>query len=88
MAKFEYKGITVEYDEKYINGYVMAKAMARGMDDMSGFYAALERLYYGRDDEYAEALEFDNDAMLELVKATFEDAGENAKNLSTSQPPK
>lgn len=85
MAKFKHKGIIIEYDEKFINGYTMAKAMSRGADDPSRFYGALEKLYSGRDDEYAEALGYDNDAMLELVRATFDHAGENAKNSSDSQ---
>lgn len=88
MAQFEYKGIKVEYNEKYISGYSMAKALARGADDLSGFYGAIEKLYDGHDDEYAEQLGYDNDAMLELIRATLEDAGAAAKNSSTSQPSK
>ena len=83
--KFKFREMTVEYDDKFINGYTMAKALSRGMDDAGKFYAALEKLYQGRDDEYAEQLGYDNDAMLEMVRATFEDAGEAAKNLSGSQ---
>lgn len=88
MREFEYKGLTVAYDDKFIGGYTMAKAMARGNDDVSGFYGALEKLYDGRDDEYAEHFGWDNDEMLALVRATFEDAGEQAKNSVTSQPSK
>lgn len=80
MKKFKFEGIEIEYDDIYIKSYPMVKAIARGNADESKFYGALERLYCGRDEEYSEKLGFDNDKMLELLKATFEDAGKDAKN--------
>ena len=86
MAKFKHKGISIEYDEKFINGYTMAKARACAEDEPSRFFRALGKLYGGRDEEYAEALGDSSDAMLELIRATYDHAGENAKNSSDSQP--
>lgn len=80
MAKFKFKDLEVEYDEAYIKGYSMEKALARGDKDPAGLFGALEKLYKGKDDEYAEALGYDTAAMLEMLSATFENAGSLAKN--------
>lgn len=80
MKHFKFESIDVEYNEKFINSYPMAKAMTCADSHPEKFYSALERLYDGRDEEYSEQLGYDDEKMLELVRATFEDAGKDAKN--------
>lgn len=65
MRTIEFRGMTVEYDEKCPNSWTWQKAMASG-DDKRGF-AAIERLLMGKDDEIAEKLGDDFESMGELI---------------------
>ena len=87
MRSIEFRGITVEYEEKCLLSYKWQKAANGG--DQAKAMRAVEELLMGRDEEYADAL-CDNedhdaldtsmDAMGELLKAVMEDMGRKAKN--------
>ena len=85
MRTIEFKGVTIEYDERVLKSWKWQKAAASG--DMARILGAMERLLCGRDEEYADLLcgnedpdDLDTaaDAMQGLVTAVLEDA--NAKN--------
>ena len=85
MRTIEFEGIEVTYDERVTRSWKWQKAVASG--DMSRTIGAMERLFCGRDEEYADALcgnedpddlDTSADAMQRLVMAVMEDAG--AKN--------
>lgn len=86
MRTIEFRGITVEYDERCVMSYKWQKAMASG--DTAKSMRALERLLMGRDEEYADMLsgtedgdlDTSMDAMGELLAAVVEDMGQTAKN--------
>lgn len=78
VRSIEFKGIDVEYDATCVKRWSWQKAVfsgepARTMD-------AISRLLLGRDEEYADDLGDDFDAMQALVTAVIEDAGQAAKN--------
>ena len=86
MRTIEFQGVTVEYDERCIMSYKWQKAANSG--DSARSTRAVERLFAGRDEEYADALsdsgddEMDNsmDKMGQLLQAVMEDMGRVAKN--------
>lgn len=87
MRSIEFRGITVEYEEKCVLSYKWQKAVNSG--DPARASSAIERLLMGRDEEYADLLcenadpdELDTsmDAMGELLKAIIEEMGRKAKN--------
>lgn len=78
MRTIEYKGIEVAYDDSVTHSWKWQKAVASG--DPSRSISAVERLLMGRDEEYAEALGDDADAMTGLLAAVMEDMGSTAKN--------
>ena len=65
MRTIEFRGVTVEYDEKCIKSWKWQKALASG-DDARGV-AAIERLLLGKDEEIADALGDDIDVLGELI---------------------
>lgn len=68
MATIEFRGTTVEYDEKCPKSYKWQKLINR--NDIS----AIEKLFLGRDEEVAEMFDDDSDTMQELVLACIEDS--------------
>jgi len=78
MRTIEYKGVEVTYDERCTKSWKWQKAVASG--DPARSIRAIEQLLAGRDEEYAEALGDDGDAMLGLLTAVMEDMGGAAKN--------
>lgn len=86
MRTIEFEGIKAEYDERCIMSYKWQKAVNSG--DSARSTRAIERLFAGRDEEYADALsdsgdeELDNamDKMGQLLQAIMEDMGRIAKN--------
>lgn len=85
MRTIEFEGVKVGYDERCIMSYKWQKAANSG--DNARTMDAIERLFMGRDEEYADALsdsgdEMDNamDKMGQLMRAVVEDMGRVAKN--------
>lgn len=86
MRTIEFEGIKAEYDERCIMSYKWQKAVNSG--DSARSTRAIEQLFAGRDEEYADALsdsgdeELDNamDKMGQLLQAIMEDMGRIAKN--------
>ena len=86
LREIEFDGIKVQYDERCILSWKWQKAINSGIPARS--VKAVEQLFAGRDEEYAEALstsedpELDDAAekMSELIAAVTEDMGRKAKN--------
>lgn len=86
MRTIEFEGIKAEYDERCIMSYKWQKAVNSG--DSARSTRAIEQLFAGHDEEYADALsdsgdeELDNamDKMGQLLQAVMEDMGRLAKN--------
>lgn len=85
MRTIEFEGIEVTYDDRVTRSWKWQKAAASG--DQRRMLAAMEKLFCGRDEEYADALcgnedpddlDTSADAMMRLFAAVIEDA--NAKN--------
>lgn len=85
MRTIEFEGIEVTYDERVTRSWKWQKAAASG--DTARILHAMEQLFCGRDEEYADALcgnenpddlDTSADKMERLVTAVLEDA--NAKN--------
>lgn len=68
MATIDFRGVTVEYDDKCPKSYKWQKLINR--NDIS----AIEKLFLGRDEEVAEMFDDDSDTMQELVLACIEDS--------------
>lgn len=86
MRSIEFRGITVEYDERCTKSWKWQKAVASG--DGSRAIKAIEQLLCGRDEEYADLLcgnddpdapDTAADVMQELLAACVADLNE-AKN--------
>lgn len=87
MRTIEFQGIEITYDERCMKSYKWQKAMNSG--DSTRSTKALEQLFAGRDEEYADALCGNEDAdsldssmdvMADLLAAVLEDMGQTAKN--------
>lgn len=87
MRAIEHKGMSFEYDERCIVSYKWQKAM--NSQDPGRTTRALEQLFCGRDEEYADMLCGNDDHddldtsmgdMTELLSAVLEDMGRTAKN--------
>lgn len=88
MKTIEYKGHEFDYDERVTKSWKWQKAVASG--DPARSTKAIERLFCGRDEEYADVLsgidpesdELDAsmEEMAELLAAIMEKIGGNAKN--------
>lgn len=77
MRTIDFRGVKVEYDDSCTKSWKWQKAVASG--DMSRTISAIERLLCGRDEEYADALGDDAEAMTALISAVIEDTN-TAKN--------
>lgn len=92
MRTIEFEGHMIEYDERCIKSYKWQKALNSGDNVRSTW--AISRLFFGRDDEYADLLssndtsdaddleELDDsmELMAKLVVAVMEDMGQTGKN--------
>lgn len=78
MRTIEYKGITVDYDERCTKSYKWQKAVMSG--DTARGIRAIERLLCGRDEEYSELLGDDADEMQALIAACMADMTSAEKN--------
>ena len=76
--EFEYEGPAFEADARELRSYRNSKAIANSSNDPGGYFAALERIFAGRDEEYAERLGGGADTVANLYVAAAEAAG--AKN--------
>lgn len=80
MAKVKFEGKQYFYDETAIRRYSVVKKISRYNTDPAGFFDALDELFAGKADEYAEALGDDFEKMSELFAAIMQDQGEPVKN--------
>lgn len=72
MRTIEFKGITVEYDERCVKSYRWQKAMNSG--DPQRSTKAVSRLFCGRDEYYAYLLSADEPLAYEEWEALGDDA--------------
>ena len=86
MRTFDYDGHEIIYDESVLKDYRTQKVMARG--DVAGFFDVLEKLFCGRDEEYADLVGGTAESMAPLIQACMEDAGSAVKNSPSSRPAK
>lgn len=80
MNTVQFEGEAYEYDERAPRRWSVQKALALGESDPAGFYGALDRIFAGRSDEYAERLGDDSERMLGLLDAVSKAVGAKAKN--------
>ena len=80
MKTVQFDGQTFEYDERAPKRWSVQKALALGESDPAGFYGALDKIFAGRSDEYAERLGDDSERMLALLDAVSKAVGAKAKN--------
>lgn len=79
-VKFTVVGVKGDFfaDADELKSYRTNKALAMAERDPASFYAALERIYMGRDAEYVERVGGDVDALAKLNEAAAEAV--NVKN--------
>lgn len=80
MAKFEYQGIEVEYDETAFTDYSVMRGIALYRTDPTAYFEAMARIFMGRDAEYSRELGDSMEAVAALFAACAANAGEQAKN--------
>lgn len=87
MRTIEFQGHEIAYDERCLKSYKWQKAMNSG--DPARSTRAVEQLFAGRDEEYADLisgndnpddLDTSMDVMADLLAAVLEDMGQLAKN--------
>lgn len=76
-AKVTFDGEEYEYDPAALKSYSVIKAVSNPNEPMR-FFGAFEKIFKGKDVEYAERLGDSIEKMAELVALIAEDAG--AKN--------
>lgn len=69
IIKFSHKGKEFEADTKALTDYSMIKHIANVETDPAGYFAALEKVFIGRDEEYIAQLGGDASAMAGLYAA-------------------
>lgn len=82
QVKFTVEGVKGEFfvDADELNSYRNMKAMAFGAKNPTAMYEAMERIYMGKDEEYAErvggmdGMEKLNSAAAEAVKAELKNS--------------
>lgn len=75
---FSFEGKDFECDPAACHSYKLLKAIARAETDPARYFSALEHIFCGRDEEYAEMLGGGQEAVDRLLAAAFEAVG--AKN--------
>ena len=76
--KFTFEGKTFECVPAMVKNYKVQKAMANGESNPVGMYKAIELVFNGKDEEYADMLGGTIDKLSELYIAAVEAVG--AKN--------
>ena len=79
VKKIKFENKTFEYDSSLINSYSFAKLISRAKDDNALFFEAMERLFMGKDEEYANKLGGDFMKLTQLFEA-ITDQENAAKN--------
>ena len=79
VKKIKFENKKFEYDSSLINSYSFAKLIARAKDDNVLFFEAMERVFMGKDEEYAEKLGGDFTKLAQLFEA-ITDQENTAKN--------
>lgn len=69
MKAIEFEGNTFEYDEVALKDYKNVKRISKAERDLGGFFTALEEIFVGKDEDYAELLGNDFDKIGELMQA-------------------
>lgn len=80
LKKISFEGQEFEYDPAEAKSYKNLKRIARGGNDIQGFFDAFEDIFAGKDVEYADALGNDFEKLGALVTAVVEAEGSVAKN--------
>lgn len=80
MKSIQFEGETYKYDERAPKRWSVQKALALGDRDPAGFYDALDAIFAGKSDEYAQRLGDDADKMIELLNRVSLATGTEAKN--------
>ena len=80
MKTVQFDGQTFEYDERAPKRWSVQKALALGESDPAGFYGALDKIFAGRSDEYAERLGDESERMLALLDVISKAVGAKAKS--------
>ena len=75
---FTFEGKDFECDPAACHNYRILKAIAKGETNPSGYFSALEAVFCGHDEEYADMLGGDQETVDRLLAAAFEAVG--AKN--------
>ena len=78
IVTFVLDGKEFEADRSALTSYKVTKMVANAENDPSGYFEAMERIFMGRDEEYAEALGGGADKVAELYAAAAKAVG--AKN--------
>lgn len=78
LFEVEFRGKKFTADRAQIMSYRNTKAIARVGSDPEGYFRAMEAIFCGKDDEYADELGGGNEAIGQLYNAAAEAAG--AKN--------
>ena len=79
MVEFEYKGKAYECDEAAAKDYKVIKAIAKSKDNPAALFDGFERIFAGRDEEYAESVGGIG-GMVDLFAAALKAVGDQAKN--------
>ena len=77
IVEFQFEGEAYEVDRAAITDYRTLKAIARVADNPAGYFDAMERVFMGEDEAYAEKVG-GNEGMARLFNAAA--AAANAKN--------
>lgn len=78
VVAFSLDGKEFEADRSALTSYKVTKMVANAENDPSGYFEAMERIFMGRDEEYAESLGGGAEKVAELYAAAAKAAG--AKN--------
>lgn len=68
MKSLQFEGKTFKYDERAPKKYSVQKAIAESMEEPVKIFKALDIIFAGHADEYAEMLDDDMDKMMELFE--------------------
>lgn len=78
MITFEFEGNTFECDETVAGDYMVIKMMSRSRENPAALFDAFERLFNGKDEEYARLVGGKFGKMMDLFAAAVDAVG--AKN--------
>lgn len=78
IVTFVLDGKEFEADRSALTSYAVTKRVANAENDPLGYFRAMESIFMGRDEEYAEALGGGAEKVAELYSAAAKAAG--AKN--------